>query len=154
MGHGAVLKQGEFQRISAGTGINHSEFNPSDSEPTHFYQIWLHPHTKGLKTSYEQTQFNDAELRNTLRIVASPDGRKGSLTINQDAHIYLAKIGSGKTVDHSFDTNRHGWLQVLRGSLEVKEEVLEEGDGVAISKEASITLLATQDVEVILFELA
>ncbi|MBX3439798.1 MAG: pirin family protein, partial [Planctomycetaceae bacterium] len=98
MGNGAVLRPGEFQRISAGTGITHSEFNPSRDQPTHFYQIWLLPQRNGLAPSYEQRRFDDSELRNALRVVASPEGENGSLTIHQDARISLSKLDAGKAV--------------------------------------------------------
>src|SRR4051812_23129852 len=116
MGNGEVLRPGEFQRMSAGTGITHSEFNPSESEPVHLYQIWLYPDTKGLEPSYEQKRFPPAEQQNQLRLVASPTADNGSLTIHQDARIYLSQLTKGSQVDHQIAPTRHAWLQVLRGS--------------------------------------
>lgn len=154
LGNGEVLKPGEFQRISAGTGITHSEFNPSKSEATHFYQIWLRPKSQGIEPSYEQKRFADEELKNTLRVVASPDGRDGSLSIHQDAIIYLSKLENGKAISHPLSSGRYAWLQVLRGSVTLNGKALETSDGAAISDEAELTITATSDAEMMLFDLA
>jgi quercetin 2,3-dioxygenase len=154
MGNGEVLRPGEFQRISAGTGIAHSEFNPSKSEPTHFYQIWLLPESNGLSPSYEQKRFDDPELRNTLRLVASRDGENGSLTIHQDARIYLSKLDAGRTVEFTIARGRHAWLQVLRGGVTLNGKTMQTSDGVAVSNEATLTVSATSDTEIMLFDLA
>lgn len=153
LGNGEVLRPGEFQRISAGTGITHSEFNPSQNEPTHFYQIWLLPKERGIQPSYEQKQFEDSEFKNSLRVVASPDGRDGSLTINQDASIYLAKLQTGESLNPEIQAGRHQWLQLLRGSITLNGEPLTAGDGAAISDESSMSLNATMDSELMLFDL-
>ena len=154
LGNGAVLRPGEFQRISAGTGITHSEFNPSESEPTHFYQIWLLPKSEGIQPSYEQKQFADSELNNKLRLVASPDGQNGSLTIHQDAKIYLSKLEQSKTLTLELDANRHAWLQVLRGHLSLNGNTMHTSDGAAISDEQQLNIEATTNTEIMLFDLA
>lgn len=122
MGNGEVLKPGEFQRITAGTGITHSEFNPSSDQSTHFYQIWLLPERKGLEPSYEQKSFDPAGRRNKLQLVASRDAVDGSLRIHQDAQIFLADIDDGKSVNYQLAGDRHAWIQVLRGSVTVNGE--------------------------------
>ncbi len=153
LGNGEVLQPGEFQRISAGTGITHSEFNPSKREPTHFYQIWLLPKSQGIEPSYEQKHFADAELTNALRVVASPDGRDGSLSIHQDASIFLSKLDSGHSIRHTNPSGRHAWLQVLRGSVTLNSDTLETSDGAAISDETELNITANSDAEVMLFDL-
>ncbi len=154
MGNGEVLRPGEFQRMSAGTGIRHSEFNPSATEPVHLYQIWLLPRTSGIQPSYEQKFFADEQKQGKLRIVASPDGEAGSLTIHQDAKIYLAKLGAGESVSHELLTGRHAWLQVLRGSVSVNGTELETSDGVAVSQEPGLMIVGQQPAEVRLLVLA
>lgn len=153
LGNGEVLKPGEFQRISAGTGITHSEFNPSDRESTHFYQIWLLPKSQGIEPSYEQKHFADTELNNALRVVASPDGRDGSLSIHQDANIYLSKLENGKSISHNIPARRYAWLQVLRGSVTLNGLSLETSDGAAISDETELNITANSDTEFMLFDL-
>jgi len=153
MGNGEVLRPGEFQRISAGTGIFHSEFNPSTKEPTHFYQIWLLPEKYGLSPSYEQKSFDDAELRNALRLVASPSGDEGSLTIHQDARIFLSKLDAEKSVTFDLPSGRHAWLQVLRGSVVLNGQTMDTSDGAAVSEESTLTIVAASDAEIILFDL-
>src|SRR5689334_8478553 len=117
LGNGSVLRPGELQHMSAGTGVRHSEFNPSDREGVHLYQIWLLPERKGLSPSYEQKAFSEEERRGAFRLVASPTGELGSLTIHQDARLYLSALRTGETVAHTLDAGRHAWLQVLRGRL-------------------------------------
>jgi redox-sensitive bicupin YhaK (pirin superfamily) len=154
MGNGAVLRPGEFQRMSAGTGIRHSEFNPSQSEPVHFYQIWLLPRSKGVEPSYEQKFFPEDQKRGRLRLVASPDGADGSLRIGQDARVYLATLAGGESVVHEIRPGRHAWLQVLRGRVKVNGVALEASDGLAASDERSLTVAAEEVSEVMLFDLA
>lgn len=154
MGNGEVLTPGEFQRISAGTGVTHSEFNPSVDQPTHFYQIWLLPSSHGIAPSYEQKRFNDSELHNSLRLVASPDGHDGSLSIHQDAQIFLSKIDSRNKLESNIRPGRYAWLQVLRGSVTLNGEPLNTSDGVAISNETQLQIVATTDAEIMLFDLA
>jgi quercetin 2,3-dioxygenase len=154
LGNGAVLRPGEFQRMTAGTGIRHSEFNPSKTTPVHLYQIWLLPRRKGLTPSYDQRVFPADERQGKLRLVASPDGSDGSLTIQQDARVYLATFKAGDRIAHSLAPGRHAWLQALRGDVAVGGNVLHAGDGVAISDEAELTIAAQSDSEVMLFDLS
>jgi quercetin 2,3-dioxygenase len=153
MGNGEVLRPGEFQRMSAGTGITHSEFNPSPTEPVHLYQIWLFPERDGLEPSYEQKRFDEAGRHNQLQLVASPSADDGSLLIHQDARIYLLDLDDGGTVTHRLDHDRHAWLQVLRGSVTLNGENLETSDGAAVSGEEQLTIQAKGPAEVMLFDL-
>ena len=154
LGNGSVLRSGEFQRMTAGTGITHSEFNPSPAATTHLYQIWLMPRQKGLTPSYDQRVFAAEEKRGRFRLVASPDGAGDSLTIQQDARIYLADFAPGAELRHEVAPGRHAWVQVLRGSARLGKETLQAGDGVAISEETTIALQGEDEGEVMLFDLA
>ncbi len=154
LGTGSTIRPGEFQRMTAGTGITHSEFNPSQDEPVHFYQIWLLPEREGLKPSYEQSAFPEGERHNRLRLVASPDGGYGSLTIHQDARLYLATLDVGQDVTHVIPSGRHAWLQVLRGNVSLNGQVVSAGDGAALSDESGLTIRADRPSEVLLFDLA
>ena len=154
MGNGEVLRPGEFQRMSAGTGITHSEFNPSADEPVHLYQIWLLPERKGIEPSYEQQRFAEDERHNRLRLVASRDAAEGSLRINQDARVFLSSLDDGKQLEHRLADGRHGWLQVLRGAVSLNGRELETSDGAAVSEEALLRLEARGAAEVMLFDLA
>lgn len=154
LGNGEILRPGEFQRMSAGKGIRHSEFNPSPDQPVHLYQIWLLPEKPGLPPSYEQKAFDPAERQDRLRVVASPDARDGSLLIHQDAQIHLATLASGKSVTHTLAPGRHAWLQVLRGKVQAGGEELAAGDGLAVSDEPQVEVTALDPAEVMLFDLA
>lgn len=154
MGNGEVLRPGEFQRMTAGTGIQHSEFNPSDSEWVHLYQIWLLPEAKGLEPTYEQREFPPAERQGSFRLVADPAGKDGSLNIRQDARIYLSTLESGQSLAHELAPGRHAWLQVLRGSIETEGHALVAGDGVALSEHPAVTVEALSGAEIMLFDLA
>ena len=153
MGNGEILRPGEFQRMSAGTGIMHSEFNPSQTEPVHLYQIWLLPERDGIEPSYEQKQFPDEERMNRLRLVASREADDGSLRIHQDARIYLSRLEEGMHVTHMLAPARHAWLQVLRGSASLNDNALDTSDGAAVSGERQLNILATQATEIMLFDL-
>ena len=153
MGNGEVLRPGEFQRMSAGTGITHSEFNPSNTEPTHLYQIWLLPDRKGIEPSYEQKRFDDGGMTNSLRLVASPDAEHGSLAIGQDARIFLGKLDKDVTVQHELTLGRHVWLQVLRGAVHLNGQSLKTSDGAAISEEEALKIEASESAEIMLFDL-
>lgn len=153
MGNGEVLRPGEFQRMSAGTGITHSEFNPSDSDPVHLYQIWLFPERKGIEPSYEQKRFPDDERHNQLRLVASRDAADGSLLIHQDARIFLATLDVGTQISHELTADRHAWLQVLRGAVSLNGHDLQTSDGAAISDETLLNITAIQPAEILLFDL-
>lgn len=154
MGNGEVLRPGEFQRMSAGTGITHSEFNPSTTEPVHLYQIWLFPERKGIEPSYEQKRFAEVERHNQLRLVASPDAAQNSLLIHQDAQIFLSSLDEGREVTHQIAEGRHAWLQVLRGSVTLNGQRLDTSDGAAVSNESLLTIQANNTAEVMLFDLA
>jgi hypothetical protein len=160
LGHGEVLRPGELQRMTAGRGIRHSEFNPSDSEPVHLYQIWLLPREAGLAPSYEQKVIPAAERHNRLRLVASPAGENGSLTIQQDARLYLATLDADARIEHIPAPARCAWLQVLRGAVEWNDAaensdvVLFAGDGAATSSGIQLNIRAKLPAEVLLFDLA
>lgn len=153
MGNGEVLRPGEFQRMSAGTGITHSEFNPSAVEATHLYQIWLLPERRGIEPSYEQKKFELSERTNQLRLVASPAGESGSLTIHTQAKIYLGTFEPSRLARLAIESGKHIWLQVLSGTGVVGEHSLESGDGIAISEESWLEYQATSTSEILVFEL-
>ncbi len=154
LGSGGVIGPGELQRMTAGSGITHSEFNASETEPVHLYQIWLLPEREGLKPSYEQKAYPAQERLNRLRLVASPGGEDGSLTIRQDARLLLGSFEAGHEIAHSLDPHRHAWLQVLRGAITLNGNVLEGGDGAALTGESGLKVRAENPSEVLLFELA
>jgi redox-sensitive bicupin YhaK (pirin superfamily) len=154
MGNGSVIKPGDVQYMSAGTGVQHSEFNASETEPVHLYQIWMFPEKQGLKPTYDQKNFPEAEKRGKLRLVASPDGRNGSVQIRQDNELYATLLGEGESVKHELKNDRHAYVQVARGSVTLNGKKLAEGDGAAISAEKSVELTGVKDAEVLLFDLA
>ena len=154
MGNGSIIRPGEVQRMSAGTGVVHSEMNPSRTEPVHFLQIWVVPDRSGHKPGYEQKLFPDAERRGQLRVVASPDGRDGSVTIHQDALVHVSLLERGERVSYSLPPTRHAWVHVARGTVDVNGQSLREGDGAAISDEDRLDLTARESSEVLLFDLA
>ncbi len=154
LGHGSVLRPGEVQRMTAGRGILHSEYNPSESEELHFLQIWLLPEEAGLTPGYEQRRFDESERKNRLRLLVSPDGADGSLTIHQDARLYGTTLDAGASVTHAIPPGRHAWVQVARGEVQLGEEQLQAGDGAAISEERELTLRALQPAELLIFDLA
>jgi hypothetical protein len=153
LGTGSVIRPGDLQRLSAGTGIRHSEFNGSKIEPVHFLQIWIIPEKKGLAPGYEQKSFTVAEKRGRLRLVGSRDGRDGSVTIHQDVDLYATLIGKGEVVKHAIRPGRGGWIQVARGSIALNGEILNAGDGVAVSTSGPLTLEGVADAEVLLFDM-
>jgi len=153
MGNGSVIYPGEVQRMSAGTGITHSEFNHEKSEELHFLQIWILPERLGVQPSYEQKFFSDEEKRGTLRLIASPDGSDGSVTIHQDARLYSALL-DGHELEHTLSPGRHAWLQVLRGEVLANGQRLGTGDGAAISDEERVVVSSAAAAEVLLFDLA
>jgi redox-sensitive bicupin YhaK (pirin superfamily) len=154
MGNGSIIKAGELQRMTAGTGVRHSEFNPSNREAVHLYQIWLLPQRQGLKPSYEELAVDTEQKRGRFRLVASPDGSEGSLTIHQDARLYLASLLPGEGVAHEIQRGRAAWLQVLRGSVHFLGNGLAAGDGVAVTDENALAIQAAAPSEVLLFDLA
>lgn len=154
MGNGEVLKPGEFQHMSAGTGIRHSEFNPSATEKVHLYQIWLLPKTQGIKPTYAQKAFSVERRLDQFCLVASPTGEEGSLAIHQDAKIYLANVSAGRSLTRSIAAGRHGWVQVLRGSIRIDGKTLEPGDAAAISEQSAWTVDSPAGGELMFFDLA
>jgi redox-sensitive bicupin YhaK (pirin superfamily) len=153
LGTGSVIRPGEVQRMSAGTGVRHSEANPSADEPVHLLQIWIEPAREGLAPGYEQKAFADEDKRGRLRLVASPDGAEGSVTIHQDARLYAALLGPGQQVVHTLQPGRHAWVHVARGTLTLNGEHLGAGDGAAASHETTLTLVGDKDAEALLFDL-
>jgi redox-sensitive bicupin YhaK (pirin superfamily) len=153
MGNGSVIRAGDFQRMTAGTGIYHSEANPSSEMPVHLYQIWLRPSERGLEPSYEERRVGSGPASNQLELVASHDGRDGSLTIHQDADIFLGMLNENSQVEHKLSSDRHAWLQVLRGIVTLNGTELTAGDGAAVSQEASMKITADESAEVMLFDL-
>jgi len=154
-GGAGVLRPGEVQRMSAGTGVTHSEFNGSRQEPVHFLQIWIVPDRPGHRPSYEQKAVPEAERRGRLRLIASPDGAEGSTTIHRDARVYAALLREGEAAEHALLPGRHGWIQVARGEVAVNGQLLSAGDGAAISDEARVTLAGrgVEVADVLLFDL-
>jgi redox-sensitive bicupin YhaK (pirin superfamily) len=154
LGSGAVMKRGDVQRMSAGTGIRHSEFNPSRMEPGHFLQIWLLPERTGLRPEYEQRHFTEEEKSGRLRLLASHDGRDGSLTIHQDVNVLGAVLAPGDRISHRLGAGRHAWIQVAAGALQLNGQPLSAGDGAALTAEPAVELFGTETAEVLLFDLA
>jgi redox-sensitive bicupin YhaK (pirin superfamily) len=154
MGNGSVIRPGELQRMTAGTGVLHSEFNHSQDQRAHLLQIWILPERNGLEPGYEQKLFPSEEKRNTWRVVGSRDGRDGSLTIHQDVTLLATELDPGTELGYEFDGRRRGFLQVIRGSIEVGDETLSAGDAFAIQDQASVTVRAVDPAELLLFDMA
>jgi hypothetical protein len=154
LGTGAVIRPGDGQRMSAGRGIRHSEFNPSKTDPVHLLQIWITPDRPGHEPGYEQKAFPEDEKKGRLRLIASPDGKDGSVTIHQDAKLYVSLLAPGQEVKHDLALDRSAWLQVAKGEVELNGKKLDRGDGAAITEEQNLTLKGVQDSEVLLFDLA
>ena len=153
IGTGSVIRPGDVQVMSAGTGIRHSEFNHSKQKPVHFLQIWVLPDRQGIAPRYDQKTFPEAEKRGRLRLVGSPDGRDGSIVIHQDAQIYASLLGRGDKVAHTLAPGRKGWVQVIRGTVALNGETLRAGDGAAAKDETALTVAALDDAEILLFDL-
>lgn len=151
MGSGAVIRPGELQHMTAGSGIMHSEFNPSPKDPAHLLQIWIMPEKKNLKPEYEQLSFPDELLRGKFHHVAGPDA---PVTIHQDADLFIARLDKGQETKHSLKPERHAWLQVARGAVTLNGVDLKQGDGAAISKETELRVAANDESEILLFDLA
>jgi len=154
IGTRSTIRPGDVQRMSAGTGVSHSEFNPSPSEACHLLQIWIMPKVKKLTPSYEQKFFGEDERREKLCLIASDDGGAGAVTIHQDARVYASLLDAGQSITHQLDESRSAWLQVARGSLSLNGQVLSEGDGAAITSETELTVSAADASEFLLFDLA
>jgi len=153
MGNGSIIRPGDIQRMSAGTGVTHSEFNPSRDEPVHLLQIWLLPRQRGLTPGYEEKQFPEATRRGRLRLIAAGDGRDGAVTIHQDADLWTALLEPGESVRHALRPGRHAWLHVARGTVVANGVRLAEGDGAAISDEPAVDVKANDRSEILLFDL-
>ena len=153
-GGGGIIRPGDVQRMSAGTGVMHSEFNASRTEPVHFLQIWLVPDRRGVAPGYEQKHFPAEQRQGRLRLVASPDAADGSLRIQQDARVYSTLLGKGDSVSHQLAPGRHAWVQVARGQVRLGDVTLSAGDGAAISDERAVILTGETPSEVLLFDLA
>jgi len=153
MGNGSIIRPGDVQRMSAGTGVRHSEYNASQEEPAHFLQIWILPKTNGIAPGYEQKYFEPAQLAGRLRVVASPDGRDGSVTIHQDAVLYATKLDGATEVTHALAPGRRSYVQVARGRVSVNGQPLAAGDGVRIEHEPVVRLENGQAAEVLVFDL-
>jgi redox-sensitive bicupin YhaK (pirin superfamily) len=154
MGNTSVIRAGEVQRMSAGTGVTHSEFNPSAEEPTHLLQIWITPEREGTAPSYEQREFTEEERRGRLRLIASRGAREGSVTLHQDAEVYSGILAEGEQVSYDMRAGRNAWVQVVKGSLKLNGLELAAGDGAAVSGEEKLTLHADESSEILLFDLA
>jgi redox-sensitive bicupin YhaK (pirin superfamily) len=154
MGTGSIIRRGDAQRMSAGTGVTHSEANPSPDEPVHLLQIWIFPDAQGIEPEYEEKKFSDEEKRNKLRLIVSPEGSEGSVTIHQDAEIYASLLDEDREVSHTLENGRSGWLQVAAGSVTLNGHALKQGDGAAIREESNLRITADEPAEILLFDLA
>jgi redox-sensitive bicupin YhaK (pirin superfamily) len=154
LGNGSVIRPGEVQRMSAGRGITHSEFNPSKTEPVHFLQIWILPEKRGIAPSYEQQSIDLSAARGKFHQIASRQGGPGTVRLNQDAGISVALLESGEELVHRLDSGRHAWLQLARGAIALNGDALAAGDGAAISVEANLKIEAGGKAEILLFDLA
>lgn len=153
MGNGAPIRPGELQKMSAGRGIAHSEYNHSPNEPVHLLQIWILPNQKGVVPSYEQRSFVE-EVNGKLRLVASPDGKDNSIALLQDAELLIGRLKAGQKVSYELRPGRYAWLQVARGAITLNGMEMKAGDGAAVSEEKKLEIEATENVEVLLFDLA
>ncbi len=154
MGNGSVIRPGDVQRMSAGTGISHSEHNHSQTEPVHLLQIWIVPERTGLTPSYEQRSFEIGDKPGTWRLIAAKDGREGAVTVHQDVEVFAARLAPGDRVVHRLNPGRHAWLQAARGELMLGGIPLQAGDGAAVSGEAMLDITANDTSEVLLFDLS
>jgi redox-sensitive bicupin YhaK (pirin superfamily) len=154
MGHGSIIRPGDVQRMSAGTGVTHSESNASPDEPVHLLQIWIVPEKEGIQPDYEEKRFPDDVKRNNLRLIISPDAAEGSVKIHQDARVYATILDANHEVVHPLKSGRHGWLQLARGSVTLNGVELTQGDGAAVSDESTMTINAQVRAEMLLFDLA
>jgi len=154
MGTGAVIRPGDVQRMSAGTGVTHSEFNASRKDPVHFLQIWIIPERRGIAPSYEQKTFSHADKAGRLRLVASPDGADASVTLHADARLYAGVLEAGQSADHELAAGRHAWVHAVRGRARVNGVELAAGDAAALSEERTVRIEGIDAAEVLVFDLA
>jgi quercetin 2,3-dioxygenase len=152
MGTGSIIKPGEIQRMSAGTGVSHSEYNASKEKPVHFLQIWIIPNQSGLKPSYEQKTLPKSKI-NELVLIGSPEGSDQAITIHQNVYLYVAHLTKNTTVHHDFNNDRKAWIQLIRGNISVNDQILNPGDGAKITNEKRLTLSCQHDAEFLLFDL-
>ena len=153
MGNGSTIRPGDVQRMSAGTGVMHSEFNASGTDPVHFLQIWIEPARRGVKPGYEEKRFDAETKRGRLRLIASPDGAEGSVTINQDARLYAAILDGADTVEHAVADGRRVYVHVVRGEAEVNGQPLAGGDAIKLVNESRVRIGSAKDAELLLFDL-
>jgi redox-sensitive bicupin YhaK (pirin superfamily) len=153
-GGDGVIRPGEVQKMSAGTGVTHSEMNPSPDEPVHLLQIWIRPAREGIRPYYEQKAFPEGERRGRLRLVAAPEGAEGAVTLYQNVTLYNALLGAGDEVTHALAPGRHAWLQVVKGAVTLNGKRLAAGDGAAVSDEESLTVKGAEEAEILLFDLS
>ena len=154
MGNGSVIRPGDVQRMTAGTGVRHSEQNASINEPVHLLQIWILPNANDIPPGYEQKYFSEDVRRSQLRLIASNDGRDGSVTVHQDVTVFASVLDAGQEVSREMDSSRYAWIQIARGSVSVNDEMVEQGDGAVIVGESSLKIVASKSAEVILFDMA
>jgi quercetin 2,3-dioxygenase len=153
MGNGSVIRPGHVQRMSAGTGVRHSEYNASDREPVHFLQIWIEPSVRGIAPSYEEKRFDEASRRGQWRLIASRDARDGSVLIHQDADVFVTRPEPGQTLRRELDPQRRAYVHVVRGEVRVNGQVLSSGDALKVERENQVTLDQAREAEVLLFDL-
>ena len=153
MGNGSVIRPGDVQRMTAGTGVRHSEKNASDKERVHLLQIWILPNADNLAPGYEQKAFSEEERRGQLRLIASADGRDDSVRLNQDVSLFASILEAGDSVEHMMDQTRYAWIQVARGQISVNGEAAQQGDGVIVVGESSLAIRAQEPSEILLFDL-
>jgi len=153
-GSGSIIRRGDAQRMSAGTGVMHSEANASDDEPVHLLQIWIFPEEQNLRPEYEEKKFSDEEKRNKLKLIVSRDGSEGSVKIHQDAKIYASLLDQGKDVELELADGRSAWLQVAAGAVTLNDVKLKQGDGAGVKSESTLTITADEPAEILLFDLA
>jgi quercetin 2,3-dioxygenase len=153
MGNGSVIRPGDVQRMSAGTGISHSEYNASERDPVHFLQIWIEPDVRGIAPSYEEKRFDDASKRGQWRLIASRDGREGSVQIHQDARVYVTRLEAGETISHELASGRRAYVHVIRGDARVNEQPLSTGDALKVESEREVRVDHAQAADILLFDL-
>jgi redox-sensitive bicupin YhaK (pirin superfamily) len=154
MGNGSIIRPGDVQKMSAGTGIMHSEFNPSDEESVHFLQIWIEPRVKGVKPCYEQITLSREDRLGKMRLIASPEGKAGSVLVNQDVNVYATILDKDMSLTIPVTEDRHLWIHVARGEARLGDESLSAGDGIAVSDESEISLVGVNEAEILIFDLA
>jgi redox-sensitive bicupin YhaK (pirin superfamily) len=154
LGNGSTIRPGDVQRMTAGSGVRHSEYNASDDEPVHFLQIWIQPEVLGLPPGYEQKAFTTTQQTNRLALVVAQGGREGAVSIHRDVDIYTGRLEAGVTIEHAFRAGRSGWLQVVRGELRANDMALQAGDGLALRELPALQLHAIAASELLLFDLA